>query len=126
MEYYIDKLKNIWTAVYDMNSDTSVIIKEFFHPNYEQCINGITMQLPEYINHVIAQKKNMVIENIEYLHHLEKEDVLFAIYYPKGKNSKGLAIEAEVIAYFQFHDKKILKIHGQVRIVKGSFSDVDM
>ena len=45
---------------------------------------------------------------------------------PKGKNSEGSDIEAEVICYFLFQHEQIIKIHGQVRLVKGEFSDIDM
>ena len=32
----------------------------------------------------------------------------------------------EVIAYFQFKDNQIINIHGQVRMIEGKPSDVDM
>ncbi len=123
---YIDRLKNIWNVVYDPNNDVTQTIEEFFHPDYEQSINGVSMLRPEYIEHVRAQKKNMHVEHIEYKYHLENADKLFAIYYVKGKTLEGAAIEAEVISYFQFKDKQILKIHGQVRLEKGEYSAVDM
>jgi hypothetical protein len=123
---YIDRLKDIWTAVYDPKKDTAAVIDELFHPDYEQCINGVIMSRPEYIDHVLAQKTNMFIEHIEYLHHLENGEELFAIYCPKGKTPEGSDIEAEVICYFQFQDKQIRKIQGQVRLIKGELSDVDM
>lgn len=123
---HIDHLKEIWAAVYDPKKDVRAEVEAFFHHDYIQWINGITMNRPEYIDHVISQKRNMVIKNIEYAQFIEKEDVLFAIYYPKGQTHEGENIEAEVIAYFQFKEGKILKIHGQVRLIKGEFSDVDM
>ncbi len=123
---YIDRLKNIWSVIYDPKKDVAAVIEEFFHPDYEQSINGVIMSRSEYINHVIAQKKNMVIEHIEYKHHLENGDELFAIYCVKGRDSEGSDIEAEVISYFKFQNKQILKIHGQVRLIKGEYSDVDM
>lgn len=122
----LERLKHIWAEVYDPHKNTTNVIEEFFHPDYEQCINGITIKRPEYINHVIAQKKNMIMEHIEYVHCLEGGKELFAIYYPKGKTLEGSKIEAEVISYFQFQDNQIIKIHGQVRLIKGDFSDVDM
>ncbi len=122
----IDILKNIWAAIYDPQKDILAVLDEFFHHDYEQCINGVIMFRPEYINHVSAQKKDVVIEHIDYKHFLENGDELFALYYPKGKTAKGSDIEAEVIGYFQFKDKKLLKIHAQVRMLKGEFSDVDM
>lgn len=119
-------LKEIWEAIYNPQLETSTVIDKFFHPHYEQCINGIKMNRDEYIHHVCEQKKNIIIEKIDYIHVLEKENELFALYYPKGKNIKNLPIEGEVIAYFLFEDKKILKIHGQVHLLKGNEADVDM
>lgn len=123
---YINILKNIWAAVYDPNKEVKAVIEEYFHPEYEQCINGVVMARSEYIEHVIAQKKNMTIKHMVYRQYIENGSELFAIYCAKGKNTKGSAIEAEIISYFQFQDKQILKIHGQVRLIKGEYSDVDM
>jgi hypothetical protein len=122
----IERVKNIWSAIYDLKKDVVSMIEKYFHPEYEQCINGVIMSRSEYINHVIAQKKNMIINHIEYSYHLENGEELFAIYYPKGKNAEGFDIEAEVISYFSFRNEQVIKIYGQVRLIKGSYSDVDM
>lgn len=123
---YTNILKNIWNAVYNPSQDTHETIIKFFHPDYEQCINGIIMKLPEYIEHVTQQKKNMTINSIDYQHILENGNELFAIYYVDGKNADGSPIKAEVIAYFRFEDQQIIKIHGQVRLIQGDLKDVDM
>ena len=123
---HMERLKNIWQSVYDNSSEVVSVIENFFDPDYEQCINGITMLRTEYINHVIVQKQNMIIERIDYKYIIEKGDELFAVYYPKGKNLAGLSIKAEVIAYFKFKNDRIFRIHGQVRLIDGDLSDVDM
>jgi hypothetical protein len=32
-------LKRIWAAVYDPLQNTETVIQQYFHPDYEQCIN---------------------------------------------------------------------------------------
>lgn len=123
---YTKLLKIIWECIYNPDANTTETIEKFFHPDYEQCINGVSMNRAEYIQHVHAQKQNMTVNVIDYTHILEKENELFAIYYPKGKNANNIPIEAEVIAYFRFEDQQIIGIHGQVRLLKGNLSDVDM
>lgn len=122
----IELLKKIWTLLYDKEKSASEIIEKYFHPNYEQCINGVVMDRTKYIQHVIEQKKTMTIDSIIYTHVIEKNNELFALYYPKGKNQNNLPIEAEVIAYFCFSAQQILNIKGQVRLIKGDYADVDM
>lgn len=122
----LNLLKTIWEALYNPQSDTIVTIKKFFHPDFEQCINGVVMQRDEYINHVLEQKKNITIIKINYVRVMEKGSELFAIYYPIGNNLNNLPIEAEVIAYFQFENMQIIKIHGAVRLIKGNLTDADM
>ncbi len=122
----IDRLKNIWDEIYNPNKNTESTIKKLFHKDYTQCINGLAMNLTEYIQHVISQKQTTVIETIEYKHYLENDNELFAIYYPKGKDLQNNEVEAEVICYFQFKDNKLCRAHGQVRLIKGNYSDVDM
>jgi NhaP-type Na+/H+ and K+/H+ antiporter len=116
----------MWTAIYDPNQNVLPVIETYFHPEYKQCINGVTLSRTAYIDHVIAQKNHMTITHIHYMHHLENETELFAIYQPKGKNIAGSDIETEVISYFLFQDEQIIEIKGQVRLIKGSYADVDM
>jgi len=123
---YTELLKNAWNSLYDPQIEVAQAIEQFFHPDYEQCINGVCINRDEYIHHVLEQKKNMTIDTIDYKHILEKGNELFAIYYPRGKNANNLPIEAEVIAYFRFENQKIFRIHGSVRLIKGDLADVDM
>lgn len=123
---YIDLLKKIVFSIYNPQLDVVEAIEKFFHKDYEQCINGVHMNRSEYIQHVIAQRQNMTIDSMDYQHVLEKGNEFFAIYYLKGKNLSNQPVEAEVIAYFCFESQQISKIHGQVRLIQGNLSDVDM
>ena len=123
---YTELLKNMWNDLYNPKIEVIKTIDKYFHHDYEQCINGISMKRNEYLQHVLEQRKNMTINTIEYKQILEKENEIFAIYYPKGKNVDHLPIEAEVIAYSRFENKKIIRIHGLVRLIKGDLADVDM
>ncbi len=122
----IHLLKTICDKVYNPDLDCISTINQYFHPDYHQCINGIDMDLSNYIQHVIEQRKNIIIEFIEYKTYLEKDNELFAIYIPKGKDKQNNSIEAEVIAYIRFKGQQIDKIHGQVRLIHGNLNDVDM
>lgn len=119
-------LKNVWASIYDPHKNVSEIIENFFHVDYEQCINGAVMNRTQYIHHVIEQRKNMTIDSIDYKYIIEKDNALFALYYPKGRGKNNLPLEAEVIAYFCFSKHQIVKIHGQVHIIQGNYADVDM
>ena len=123
---YTELLKNIWNTLYDPQKDVIETVEKYFHPNYEQCINGVILNRDGYIPHVLEQKKNVTIDAIDYKYIMEKENELFAIYYPRGKNLNNLPIEAEVIAYFQFEKQQVIKIHGQVRLIKGNLAEVDI
>jgi len=123
---YTKLLKNVWNSLYDPQIEVIKTIEKFFHQDYEQCINGVSMNRSEYIHHVLEQKQNMVIDTIDYKHILEKGNELFAIYYPRGKNINNFPVEAEVIAYFRFENQQLFRIHGLVRLIKGDLSDVDM
>lgn len=123
---YTELLKNIWNILYDPRIETVETVEKFFHQNYEQCINGVRMDRNKYIQHALEQKKSMKIDAIDYKHILEKDNELFAIYYPRGKNINNLPIEAEVIVYVHFKKEQIFRIHGMVRLIKGDLADVDM
>lgn len=122
----IDALKTIWTEVYNQDLDTESIIHKHFNDDYTQCINGVSLNKAEYIKHVISQKQLMNINHIEYIEYLESGNKLFALYKATGMNTDGQQIEGEVISYIEFYNEKISRIHGQVHLLKGNFSDVDM
>lgn len=97
-----------------------------FHENYSQCINGVTLNRDEYIQHVIEQRKEVDVHEMNYIHLMEKDNEAFALYSIKASNQKNELIKAEVIAYFHFERNKIINIHGQVHLSSGHLSDIDM
>lgn len=123
---YATLLKNIWNSIYDPNTNTSDSIKQFFHQNYEQCINGVILNRDQYIKHVIEQKNNILINSMDYKNIIEKENELFALYFANGENKNNEPFQAEIILYVCFEDQKIIKIHGQVRLITGNLYDMDM
>lgn len=122
----LEQIFHIWKVLYAKDQDPKSVIEEFFHKEYTQVINGVGLNRAEYITHVIEQRKNISTMVFECKMHVTQQDKLFIIYDAKGKNIQGNDIIAEVISYFEFKDQKIFKIHGQVHLVKGSASDVDM
>lgn len=123
---HLEYIFQIWDNLYDKDQNTKSVIEKFFHNDYTQCINGIVMNRSEYIDHVIEQKKNIKSMEFKCKNYLSQSNELFIIYNAKGKNIQDNAIEAEVISYFEFKDTKVLKIHGQVHLLTGNPSDVDM
>lgn len=123
---HLERIFHIWKVLYDRNQDPKLVIEEFFHENYIQSINGIILNRSEYINHVIEQRKNIKTILFECKTYMSQQDNLFIIYNAKGINIQGDEILGEVISYFEFKNQKVLKIHGQVYLLKGNPSDVDM
>lgn len=122
----LEQIFHIWKVLYAKDHDPKSIIKEFFHEDYTQSINGVVLNRAQYINHVIEQRKNIKTLEFELKVHMSQDDKLFILYDTKGTNISGDELIAEVISYFEFKDKKVFKIHGQVHLVKGNLSDVDM
>ena len=112
--------------MYAKDQDPKLVIEEFFHEDYTQVINGVILNRVEYIRHVIEQRNNIQTMEFECKIHMSQNDKLFILYDAKGTNTQGDEIIAEVISYFEFKDQKIFKIHGQVHLLKGNPSDVDM
>jgi hypothetical protein len=122
----LEQVFHIWKVLYAKNQDPKSVIEEFFHENYTQSINGIILNRSEYIDHVIEQRKNIQTMEFECKIHMSQNDKLFILYDAKGTNTQGDEIIAEIISYFEFKDRSIFKIHGQVHLSKGNPSDVDM
>ncbi len=122
----LEQIFHIWQTLYAKVQDPKLVIEEFFHEDYTQSINGVILNRVEYIRHVIEQRKNIQTIEFECKIHMSQNDKLFIIYDAKATNTQGDEIIAEVISYFKFKDQKIFKIHGQVHLLKGNPSDVDM
>jgi limonene-1,2-epoxide hydrolase len=122
----LDQIFHIWKVLYAKNQDPKSVIEEFFHEDYTQSINGVVLNRPEYINHVIEQRKNIDVMEFECKIHMAQADKLFIIYDAKGRSIQGDEIIAEIISYFEFKDKKIFKIKGQVHLSKDDLATVDM
>lgn len=122
----LEQVFHIWRVLYAKDQDPKSVIEEFFHEDYSQSINGVILNRAEYIEHVIEQRKNIQTMEFECKIHMSQNDKLFILYDAKGTNTDGDEIIAEVISYFEFKDQKVFKIHGQVHLLKGNPSDVDM
>ncbi len=122
----LEQIFHIWQVMYAKDQDPKLVIEEFFHEDYTQVINGVILNRVEYIRHVIEQRNNIQTMEFEYKIHMSQNDKLFILYDAKGTNTQGDETNAEVISYFEFKDQKIFKIHGQVHLLKGNPSDVDM
>lgn len=57
-------MKQAWNDVYNPELDVATVIEQYFHPEYTQCINGVSMDRANYTQHVIEQRKNMTIDTI--------------------------------------------------------------
>ena len=66
------------------------------------------------------------MSSIDYKSHIEADNVVFSIYYPKAIDDEGTEIIAEVIAKFEFIGDQISSIHGQVRFLSGNHEKLDM
>jgi hypothetical protein len=122
----LEQIFHIWKVLYAKDQNPKLVIEEFFHEDYTQSINGVVLSRAEYITHVIDQRKNTQTMEFECKIHMSQNDKLFILYDARGSNIQGDEITAEVISYFEFKDQKVFKIHGQVHLLKGNPSDVDM
>lgn len=123
---HLEQVFHMWQMLYAKDQDPKSVIDDFFHEDYSQSINGVILNKDEHIQHVIEQRKHIQTMAFECKTHMSQNNQLFMIYDAKGINTQGDELIAEVIAYFEFKDKKIFKIHGQVHLLKGNPSDVDM
>ena len=112
--------------MYSPKEDTAEVIKRYFHENYQQCINGVVLNREQYIQHVLAQKKNLHHFHMAYLDHLEGDNELFTIYCVESGDDTSELVRAEVIIYVRFVEHQILIMHGQVRLIEGDMTLVDM
>lgn len=113
---YSELIQEIWQTVYDPEIPAKDAIEKYFHEDYEQSINDEIMNREQFIEHVLEQKSEMTVQRIEYVHFVENDKDVFAIYYPFAIGKDGGIIRAEVMAHFQFKGHKVYRIQGKVEI----------
>jgi len=116
----------MYNRLYDKYQDARQVVEKFFHEHYVQSVNGLTMSRGEYISHVLEQRNNLSSMKFECQEHLAQDNKIFMIYSANGISTQGEQIEAEVIGFFEFKDKKVIKSCCQVHLIQGKPSDVDM
>ncbi len=81
---YVELLKKTWSDIYNPELDPSEVVEQYFHVEYEQCINGVSMRRADYVDHVIAQRNSMSVIKIIYKHMMESGNEVFGVYYQRA------------------------------------------
>lgn len=119
------KIKDLFHDIY-AEGDFKQIVRENFSEDYVQHVDGKTLGLEEFIQHIEAQKK--IVDKVEfYFEHLVQEgNKLFSIHIVTVDKKDGSMMKGKVIALFEFFKDKIILCDELTRLVEGCEEDRDL
>ena len=122
-----DILSSIFENVYNPEIDPQQYIEKFVSRDYKQTVDGHKLNYDDFIQHINKQRQVVKDVRFEYIFLAEEENVvasLHRVYATKIANNQPLI--AEVHAFFEFADGKLILCDERTRIIQGSKEDQDL
>ena len=119
---YQKRLKTIFTEVFEGPNVDLDVIKQHFHADYQQWVDGEQMDFMQFVRHLKALKAAIGQVHIELARMVVDGNTVCVVHYPEGVKADGEKVRAKVISIFQFRDDKLLACEELTFMVAGSFS----
>lgn len=122
-----DILSSIFENVYNPEIDPQQYIEKFVSRDYKQTVDGHKLNYDDFIQHINKQRQVVKDVRFEYIFLAEEENVvasLHRVYATKIASNQPLI--AEVHAFFEFADGKLILCDERTRIIQGSKEDQDL
>ncbi len=100
--------------------------EDCFSKDYVQHVDGKVFNDLDFVQHMKAQKRVMRSLHIEFKQMVAEKDQVYTLHIAKGIKKDGSTIEAQVNAYFQLKNDKIVFCDELTRLNKGSKEDQDL
>lgn len=101
-------------------------IAAYFAADYQQCVDGKTLNYPGFIRHIALIKSQTTKMNIVIKSMAAENDMVFTHHFVHVVNEQGEHSEFEVFACFTLSQKKIIRCEELTRMINGSARDRDL
>lgn len=119
-------VKSMLQDVYSSKLDTIKMVKQYFHEDYSQIVDGNKMTLKEFLEHIERQKQSMSEIQFNFIKMIEEKDWLCSLHIANALDSFGDIIQVEIQALFQFEKDKIIYCHGLTHLIEGNAKAADL
>ncbi|MDO4642495.1 MAG: hypothetical protein Q4A74_01490 [Cardiobacteriaceae bacterium] len=102
-------------------------IHQHFSADYEQKVDGKTLNLEQFIEHMRLQKQHIHEVKTTFLTLVEEGHTVFSHHIVHAEKQDGSRIAVQVIAQFDFDDEgKIRACDELTRLLEGTSEDADI
>lgn len=116
-------IKDAFSQVVGSNSADEKIIAAFFHPEYQQYVDGIELNYSGFIQHMIAQKGVISNTVVNFRNIVAEDEVVFTNHEVIATKNDGSIIKVHVLAEFRIANGKIIRCDELTRVIQGSVED---
>jgi ketosteroid isomerase-like protein len=120
---YKETIKNIFIDILETNECNEAKIRQYFHPDYVQHVDGKTLNFNDFIQHVKALKSSTATVKIVVERLVSEGNTVCSIHYAQGSKRNGRSFKTKVIALFQFEGNKIIRCDELTHLIQGEESD---
>jgi len=119
-------LKKIFSDIFEADTFDEKIIRKYFHPKYQQHVNGKILNFDQFVDHMKAIKDTLGSVKIYFERLIEEDDWVCSVHYAEGKKKDGNIVKAKVIAFFKFEQDKIILCDEMTHLLAGNTEDEDI
>lgn len=120
-------IRRVFSEIVDNPILDESLVRHLFAADYEQHVDGNTLNLSQFIDHMHLQKAHIHNVQTEFLALVEEGDLVFSNHIVRAEKADGSHIAAKVLAQFLFApDGKIAACDELTRLLSGSAEDADL
>ncbi len=104
----------------------SEAIGAYFHPDYQQLVDGKILNFTDFIAHVGVLKSTLASAQVTFEQILVNGQEWADIHYVDAVKQDGSRLRVKVLAFYIFRDGKISRIEELTHLEQGSAVDQDL
>lgn len=118
-------LHTLFEKLFDPNV-SSTEVGHYFHPEYQQLVDGKCLNFSEFMDHVAVLKKTLKRGKVTFEHVLVQGDHWADIHYVDAIKQDDSHVRVKVLAFYTFKDGKINRVEELTHLESGDQHDHDL
>lgn len=116
-------IKDAFSQIVESTSADEKVIADFFHPKYQQYVDGQQLDYSDFIQHMIVQKGVISNTVVNFKNIVAEDELVFTNHEVIATKNDGSIIKVHILAEFTIADGKIIRCDELTRIIQGSAED---
>lgn len=119
-------LKEMFTEIFENDAFDLALTHKHFHPDYQQLVDGKSIDRDGFIDHMKALKAAVTNVKITFKHLVAEGNAVYSLHYAEGTKADGKTVKAQVNAYFEFEGDQLILCDELTHMIEGEEADRDL